>query len=114
MCPQIEGPNLPYRRGAETALCNTAKSGGRGPVGVILDRDGRSRKPVYVRSASNSDRKVKDLAPVVVCQEPTWSVFDRQGRITTRKHKGAGITRSKKRAGFGRLLCKLNQAVLDG
>src|SRR3984893_15407704 len=31
---QIEGPNLPYRRGAETALCNTAKSGGRGPVGV--------------------------------------------------------------------------------
>jgi hypothetical protein len=29
MCPQIEGPNLPYRRGAETVLCNTAKSGGR-------------------------------------------------------------------------------------
>jgi hypothetical protein len=34
MCPQIEGPNLQYRRGAETALCNTAKSGGRGPVRV--------------------------------------------------------------------------------
>ena len=30
MCPQIEGPNLAYRRGAETVLCNTAKSGGRG------------------------------------------------------------------------------------
>jgi len=24
MCPQFEGPNLPYRRGAENALCNTA------------------------------------------------------------------------------------------
>jgi hypothetical protein len=35
MCPQFEGPNLPYRRGAENALCNTAKSGGRGPVRVI-------------------------------------------------------------------------------
>ena len=34
MCPQIEGPNLPYCRGAETALCNTAKSSGRGPVRV--------------------------------------------------------------------------------
>jgi hypothetical protein len=31
MCPQIEGPNLPYRRGTETALCNTAKLRGRGP-----------------------------------------------------------------------------------
>jgi hypothetical protein len=34
MCPQIEGPNLPYHRGAKTALCSTAKSGGRGPVRV--------------------------------------------------------------------------------
>ncbi len=33
MCPQIEGPNLPYCRGAETALCNTAKSSGRGRLG---------------------------------------------------------------------------------
>ena len=33
MCPQIEGPNLPYRRGTETALCNTAKLGGRGRFG---------------------------------------------------------------------------------
>src|SRR6516162_9281420 len=36
MCPQIEGPNLPYRRGAETALCNAAQSGGQGPVRVRL------------------------------------------------------------------------------
>src|SRR5262245_32818303 len=39
MCPQIEGLNLPYRRGAETALCNTAKLGGWGPSRVIrVDR----------------------------------------------------------------------------
>src|SRR5262245_63225482 len=36
MCPQIEGLNLPYRRGAETALCNTAKLGGWGPSRVTL------------------------------------------------------------------------------
>ena len=36
MCPQIQEPNLPYRREAETALCNTAKSGGWGPVRVKI------------------------------------------------------------------------------
>jgi hypothetical protein len=35
MYPQIEGLNLPYRRGAETALCNTAKSG----VGHLSSRE---------------------------------------------------------------------------
>src|SRR5262245_30684953 len=48
MCPQIEGLNLPYRRGAETALCNTAKLGGWGPSRVKTSHLATSgRCPVY-------------------------------------------------------------------
>src|SRR5262249_39543380 len=41
MCPQIEGPNLPYRRGANTALCITAKLVADWSLGI----KGRLRQP---------------------------------------------------------------------
>src|SRR6516165_12318133 len=41
MCPQIEGPNLPYHRGANIALCITAKLVADWSLGI----KGRLRQP---------------------------------------------------------------------
>jgi hypothetical protein len=76
MCPQIEGPNLPYRRGAETALCITAKLALRCPNLVKSGVLSESRMSAFAGSGH--------AVPSRVCLMVEFFSTIARGNFTTR------------------------------